>query len=156
MVSSFICITNGNPALKKALHLIDVFSISTGAMISSGLFVLPGLAFAKAGPAMILAYLLAALLIIPSMLAKAELSTAMPKSGGTYFFIDRSLGPVLGTFGGLANWFSLSMKSAFALVGIGAFAVLAVPNITPMQIKLIAVSACALFTIFNILLNFFW
>jgi len=120
-------------------------------MISSGLFVLPGLAYAKAGPAMILAYLLAALLIIPSMLAKAELATAMPKSGGTYFFIDRSLGPVLGTFGGLANWFSLSLKSAFALVGIGAFAVLINPDLSAIQIKMIAVSACVLFTIFNIL-----
>ena len=136
--------------LKKVLGLTDVFAISTGAMISSGLFVLPGLAFAKAGPAMILSYLLAAVLIIPSLLAKAELSTAMPKSGGTYFFIDRSLGPVLGTFGGFANWFSLSLKSAFALVGIGAFAVLIKPDITPVQIKWISVSACLLFMIMNI------
>jgi amino acid transporter/mannitol/fructose-specific phosphotransferase system IIA component (Ntr-type) len=137
--------------LKKELNLLHVFSISTGAMISSGLFVLPGLAFAKAGPSMIVAYLLAAMLIIPSMLAKAELSTAMPKAGGTYFYIERSLGPVLGTFGGFANWFSLSLKSAFALVGIGAFARLIVPDIPLMQIKLIAVSACILFTIFNLL-----
>jgi len=137
--------------LKKDLNLLHVFSIGTGAMISSGLFVLPGLAFAMAGPAMILAYLLAAVLIIPSMLAKAELSTAMPKAGGTYFFIERSLGSALGTFGGFANWFSLSLKSAFALVGIGAFATLLVPHVTQMQIKLIAVAACVLFTLFNIL-----
>jgi amino acid transporter/mannitol/fructose-specific phosphotransferase system IIA component (Ntr-type) len=100
---------------------------------------------------MILAYLLAALLIVPSMLAKAELSTAMPKAGGTYFFIDRSLGPVLGIFGGFANWFSLSFKSAFALIGIGAFAVLVKPDITPIEIKLIAVTACVVFTILNLL-----
>jgi amino acid transporter/mannitol/fructose-specific phosphotransferase system IIA component (Ntr-type) len=137
--------------LKKELNLIDVFAISTGAMISSGLFVLPGIAYAQAGPAMILAYLLAALLIVPSMLAKAELSTAMPKAGGTYFFIDRSLGPVLGIFGGFANWFSLSFKSAFALIGIGAFAVLVKPDITPIEIKLIAVTACVVFTILNLL-----
>jgi len=136
--------------LKRVLGLTDVFAISSGAMISSGLFILPGLAFAKAGPAMILAYMLAALLIIPSLMAKAELSTAMPRSGGTYFFIDRSLGPVLGTFGGFANWFSLSMKSAFALVGIGAFAVLIKPDVTPVQIKIIAVSACLVFTLLNI------
>ena len=137
--------------LKKDLNLLHVFSIGTGAMISSGLFVLPGLAFAMAGPAMILAYLLAAILIIPSMLAKAELSTAMPKAGGTYFFIERSLGSALGTFGGFANWFSLSLKSAFALVGIGAFATLLMPHVTQMQIKLIAVTACVLFTLFNLL-----
>ena len=108
---------------------MDVFCISTGAMISSGIFVLPGIAYAKSGPAMILAYMLAAILIIPSMLAKAELATAMPKAGGVYFYIDRSLGPWWGIFGGFASWFSLSFKSAFALIGMGAFAVLIYPDI---------------------------
>lgn len=136
---------------KRQLNLLDVFCISTGAMISSGLFVLPGIAFAKSGPAMILAYLLAAVLIIPSMFAKAELATAMPKAGGIYFFIDRSLGPWLGIFGGFANWFSLSFKSAFALVGMGAFAVLIFPDINIIQIKIIAVIICLVFALTNIL-----
>ena len=57
-------------------------------MISSGLFVLPGIAFAKAGPAVIISYGLASLIVIPAFLSKAELSTAMPKAGGTYFFIN--------------------------------------------------------------------
>ena len=114
--------------LKKDLGLIDVFCIASGAMISTGLFVLPGLAFAKSGPAVILAYGLASLLIIPSVLAKAELSTAMPKAGGDYFFIDRSMGPVMGTIGGFAAWFSIAFKSAFALVGIGLFAMLFNPG----------------------------
>ena len=136
--------------LRKVLNLSDVFAFSTGAMISSGLFVLPGLAYAKAGPAMILSYLLAAVLIVPSLLAKAELSTAMPKSGGTYFFVDRSLGPVMGTFSGFANWFSLSLKSAFALVGIGAFAALIKADLSPDQIKWIAVGTCIIFTTLNL------
>ena len=32
-------------SLKKELGLLDVFCVATGAMISSGLFILPGLAF---------------------------------------------------------------------------------------------------------------
>ena len=99
---------------------------------------------------MILAYVLAAILIIPTMLAKSELSTAMPKSGGTYFFIDRSLGAMLGVFGGFANWFSVSFKSAFALIGLGSFAILLYPDITILQIKIIAVIVCILFTFLNI------
>ena len=52
-----------NPTtLPRRLGFWDVFCIASGAMISSGLFVLPGLAFAKAGPAMILAYALAAVM----------------------------------------------------------------------------------------------
>lgn len=120
-------------------------------MISSGLFVLPGLAFTKAGPALILSYFLAALLVVPAMLAKAELSTAMPKAGGTYFFIERSLGGAFGTFGGMASWFSLSLKSAFALVGMAAFVELIHPSLTPTQMKVIAVGFCLFFTVLNIL-----
>jgi basic amino acid/polyamine antiporter, APA family len=138
------------PKTKKELKLLDVFAISSGAMISSGIFVLPGFAFSQSGPSMILAYMLAALLIFPTMLAKAELSTAMPRSGGTYFFIDRSMGPLGGIFGGFANWFSLSFKSAFALIGLGSFAVLIFPEISTLQIKIIAVAVCLLFTLFNI------
>ena len=73
--------------LQKQLGLLDVFSVAAGAMISSGLFVLPAIAFAKAGPAIILSYLFASILVLPTVLSKAELSTAMPRAGGTYFFV---------------------------------------------------------------------
>jgi len=76
--------------------------------------------------------------------------TAMPKAGGTYFFIDRSMGPMMGTIGGFAAWFSLAFKSAFALVGIGVFAILLNPGFTEIQIKSIAVFFCIVFTIINI------
>ena len=128
--------------LKRDLGLVDIFCIASGAMISSGLFILPGLAFAKAGPAVILSYGIASLLVIPAVLSKAELATAMPKAGGTYFFIDRSLGPLIGTTGGFAAWFSLAFKSAFALIGIGIFTVLVSPVLTEFHTKLIAVIFC--------------
>jgi len=137
--------------LKKELGLLDVFCIASGAMISSGLFILPALAFAKTGPAVVLSYLLAGLLVLPAMLAKAELATAMPKAGGTYFFIERSMGTSMGTIGGLASWFSLSLKSAFALIGIGLFATLIDPTITQVQIKWIAVGCCIFFMLINII-----
>ena len=80
--------------LKRELGLLDIFCIASGAMISSGLFVLPGLAYAKSGPAMILSYGFASVLIIPALFSLAELSSAMPKAGGLHFFIDRSMGAV--------------------------------------------------------------
>jgi basic amino acid/polyamine antiporter, APA family len=136
--------------LKKELNLLEVFSIAAGAMISSGLFILPGLIYFKSGPAVILAYLIAGILVIPSLLSKSELVTAMPKSGGTYFFINRSMGGGFGTLAGISAWFSLAFKSAFALVGIGAFASIIYPEITIMQIKIIAVAFLILFTIINL------
>ena len=58
--------------LKKELGLFDVFAVSTGAMFSSGFFLLPGLAAQYTGPSVILAYLLAGVLIMPSMFSVIE------------------------------------------------------------------------------------
>ncbi len=136
--------------MKKELGLSAVFCIAAGAMISSGLFVLPGIAFAKAGPAIVLSYALAGLLVIPAMLSQAELATAMPKAGGTYFFVERSLGPLLGTVAGLLNWLSLALKAAFALVGIGALATLLFPELGAWGIKVIAITGCLFFAGVNV------
>ena len=99
------------PQLKKQLGLLDVFAVAAGAMISSGLFVLPYIAYRKAGPAVILSYLFASILIMPSTLCQAELATAMPKAGGTYFYVERSLGSFCGLFTGFANCSILSSES---------------------------------------------
>jgi len=136
--------------LQKQIGLAGVFCIAAGAMISSGLFVLPAIAFAKVGPAVILSYMLAGFLVIPTMFAKAELLTAMPKAGGDYFYISRSMGVANGFLGGVSNWFSLSCKSAFALVGIGAFASLIYPQITEMQMDIISALFCVIFTVVNL------
>ena len=136
--------------LKKQLGFKAVFSISSGAMISSGLFVLPSIVYADIGPSVIAAYFLAALFVIPAMFAKTELATAMPKSGGVYFYIYRSLGPLFGTFAGFASWFSLGLKSAFALVGIGIFLEPLIPVYSPMMVKVIAVGFTLIFTALNI------
>ena len=87
---------NEGHRLKKELSLLDVYVIALGPMLSSGFFLLPGLAAAKTGPSVVLAYFLAGLLVLPAMLSKAELATAMPRAGGTYYFLDRSLGTVGG------------------------------------------------------------
>jgi basic amino acid/polyamine antiporter, APA family len=119
-------VSNGNSSgeagrLEKQLGLLDVYSICTGAMFASGFFLLPGIAAANAGPSVVLAYFVSSLLMVPAMYSIAELSSAMPRAAGTYFFIHRSMGPLAGTIGGLGAWVVLVAKSAFALVGMGAY-----------------------------------
>ena len=133
--------------LKKGLTLLDIFCIATGAMISSGLFILPGLAYAKAGPAVIISYLLAGVLCIPTLLSKAELTTAMPKAGGDYFYIMRGFGSLFGTMAGFSSWFSLSLKGTFALIGMGAY----LSIITHMPIHIIALICCFFFILLNLI-----
>lgn len=104
--------------LLKTLGLLDIFCIATGAMISSGIFILPGVAFEKMGPAMILGYLLAGIFACLGSLATIELATAMPLAGGIYYYTERSLGPLAGTISGLLNWSAIALKSSFAIFGM--------------------------------------
>ncbi len=133
--------------LRKGLGLLDVFCIASGAMISSGLFILPGIATAKVGPALFLSYILASLIAVPTVFSKAELVTAMPKAGGDYFYISRSMGSVAGVIGGLSSWFSLSLKASFALIGMAAY----VKLITPFGIKAAALGLCLVFVALNLI-----
>ena len=135
------------PALKKELGLADVFAICAGAMFSSGFFLLPGLAAAQTGSSVHWAYGAAAILILPAMLSKAELATAMPRSGGTYFYVDRALGPAAGTVGGLGTWVALVLKTSFALIGMGAYLAL----LFELPIKAVAIVLTGAFTVVNLI-----
>lgn len=132
--------------LKKSLTLYDVFAISTGAMFSSGFFLLPGIAAAQTGPSVILAYLVAGIMILPAMLSKAELTSAMPKAGGSYYFIERAMGPLMGTIGGLGTWLSLVFKTAFALIGMGAYLAIFVE----LPVKPLAIALTVAFMALNV------
>ncbi len=145
--------------LKKELGLMDVFCLASGAMISSGLFVLPAIIYAMTGPAVVLVYFAAGLLMLPAVLSQAELVTAMPKAGGTYFFVNRSLGTAFGFFAGLSNWFFITAKSAFAIAGIAVFVryILEINNLIPdnsfvanVITKGVSVGFCVFFMILNI------
>ncbi len=65
---------------------------------------------AEAGPAVIVAFVIAAILVVPAALSIAELGTAMPEAGGDYVFIERGLGPSFGTIAGLGTWLMLMLK----------------------------------------------
>lgn len=111
----------GASSLDRELGLPEVYAVTAGATLSSGFFLLPGLAATEAGSGIVLAYLLAPLLLMPAMLCLVELMTAMPRAGGLYYFLDRSMGPLVGTVGGLGTWIVLVLKIAFVLVGMGAY-----------------------------------
>ena len=133
--------------LTRSLGLRHVFALSTGAMLSSGLFLLPGLAASKAGPAAVVAYLLAGVLAVPAMLSVSELATALPKAGGAYYFLERALGPAVGTVAGFGTWLSLVLKDAFAMVGMSAYLVL----ILDVDATKLALVLIALFTLVNVI-----
>ena len=128
--------------LKKQLTLLNVYAIVVGATLGDGLFLLPGIATQQAGPAVVLCYLIAVLPLIPAMFSVVELSTAMPRAGGVYYFIDRSTHPLLGTIGGLGTWCALILKISLALIGMGVYINLFFPD---MPFTLLAACLALLF-----------
>lgn len=131
------------------LTLGAVVAISVSAMLGSGIFVLPGLAAAMTGPSVWLAYVAAGFCVLPAAFAKSELATAMPTSGGTYVYVERTFGPLVGTILGFGLWLSLLLKSAFALVGFGAY--LAVLASVPLrETAIVLLSAIAVLNVLGV------
>jgi amino acid transporter len=132
--------------LERDLGLPSVTAISIGAMVGSGIFILPGLAMKMAGPAVIFAYFLAGVLVLPAALSKSEMATAMPEAGGTYLYIERAMGPLFGTIAGVGTWFSLTFKGALALVGGAPYLVL----LFDLPVTPVALTVATLLIILNI------
>ncbi|MEZ3164939.1 amino acid permease [Halorubrum sp. RMP-47] len=132
--------------LERDLGLPAVTAISIGAMVGSGIFILPGLAMKMAGPAVVFAYFLAGVLVLPAALSKSEMATAMPEAGGTYLYIERAMGPLFGTIAGIGTWFSLTFKGALALVGGAPYLVL----LFDLPVTPVALTVAALLIVLNI------
>lgn len=142
--------------LERSLGLLDVISISMGSMIGSGIFILPGVAFLEVGtPSVVLAFLISGVLTIPTALSAAEMSTAMPESGGSYLYIQKGMGPLLGTIAGIGNWLVLNFKTALALIGGIPYLIFIFPIVDEINllgfepIVILSVFLTVLFTFIN-------
>ena len=135
--------------LQRDLGLASTTAIAIGAMVGAGIFILPGIAYPLAGPAVVLAYLIAGLLVLPAVLSAAEMATAMPEDGGSYVYVERGMGPVIGTIAGIGNWFMLSFKGSLALIGGVPYLVFVAPTLAEYIIP-IALGLAVVFTIVNL------
>ncbi|MFP5019650.1 GABA permease [Pseudonocardia phyllosphaerae] len=92
--------------LSAGLRQRHVTMISIAGVIGAGLFIGSGSAIAKAGPAVLLAYLLAGTLVVLVMRMLGEMAAAHPDSGSFSTYADRAIGPWAGfTVGWLYWWF---------------------------------------------------
>lgn len=79
--------------LKRELGLLELVLLSVGGMVGAAIFVFPGATGQIAGPASILAWLTAGLLMALLALCYTELALAFPKAGGPAVFPYETLGP---------------------------------------------------------------
>lgn len=107
--------------LKRTMGVTAATAIGVGTMVGAGIFIFPGIAGGYAGPAAIISFLIGGLIAVIVASCTSELASAMPKSGGGYFFISRAFGPLWGTLIGIAQWIGLVFASAFYLMGFSDY-----------------------------------
>ena len=92
--------------LSQGLQNRHVTMLSIAGAIGAGLFVGSGHAIAEAGPAVMISYLVAGLLVVLVMRMLAEMAVAQPDSGSFSTYADRAIGHWAGfTIGWLYWWF---------------------------------------------------
>lgn len=107
--------------LAKDLGLLAALTIGVGTMIGAGIFVLPGPAAEVAGPIVALSFVIGGGISLFTAMSASELGTAMPKAGGSYYYVNHALGPLFGTVAGMGNWMGLAFASAFYALGFGSY-----------------------------------
>ena len=143
--------------LAKDLGPLAALTIGVGTMIGAGIFVLPGEAILNAGSMAAVAFVLGGIIAMFTALSASELGTAMPRSGGAYYYVNHALGPLFGSVAGWANWLGLAFASAFYMVGFGRyiariFGLSGSVGLGPVSItvvKLVALAGGAFFVLIN-------
>jgi APA family basic amino acid/polyamine antiporter len=107
--------------LARDLGFLEAYTIGLGTMIGAGIFVLPSLAAEQAGPASMVSFFIGGLISLLAALSLSELATGMPKAGGSYYYVNRALGPFFGSIVGLGMWAGLTFASAFYMIGFGQY-----------------------------------
>ncbi|MFZ0636191.1 MAG: amino acid permease [Candidatus Acidiferrales bacterium] len=86
----------GEHSLKRALGPTNLISLGIGAIIGTGIFVLTGAAAAQyAGPAIVLAFILAGIACVFAGLCYAEFAAMIPVAGSAYTYGYATLGEII-------------------------------------------------------------
>ena len=99
--------------------------LGLGSILGTGVFVSIGIAAGVAGPAVVLAIALAALVATFNGLSSAQLAANHPVSGGTYEYGHRYLNPTLGFVAGWTFLLAKSASAATAALGFAGYALAA-------------------------------
>ena len=149
--------------LVRSLSLLDIIMVGVAAMIGGSIFVLTGTAIGFAGSAVIIAFIINAIITLFTAMAYAELGSAMPEAGGGYLWVREGLPRPNAFISGWMAWFAHIVAGSLYAVSFASFlsSLLKMTHvidnnnhalfgiIIPFD-KLIAVASIAAFTYINI------
>ena len=106
--------------LKRAVGPVSLTALGVGAIIGTGIFVVVGEGLGRAGPAVILSFLLAAVICMFSALSYAELASSIPVAGSAYTYAYATLGEIVAWVIGWDLILEYGVSVAAIAVGWGA------------------------------------
>ncbi|MFC9550119.1 amino acid permease [Rhodococcus sp. NPDC056960] len=107
--------------LKRSMGLVHLTALSIGASLGTGIFVILGEATPKAGPAVVLAFVLAAFTALFSALSYAELAGSIPVSGSSYSYTYATMGELFAWICGWCLMLEYGVSVAAVAVGWGEY-----------------------------------
>ena len=143
--ASVIAPTSASVSLERGLKTRHLTMMGLGSAIGAGLFLGTGVGIAAAGPAVIIAYLIAGAITVCIMQMLAEMVAARPSSGTFSTYAEQALGPWAGFAIGWLYWFMMIMIMAVEITGASAI-IAAWFGISPWIPALVAI---VVFTVIN-------
>jgi APA family basic amino acid/polyamine antiporter len=111
----------GTAKRTEGLSILAAIAFAVGNMVGAGVFVLSGLLVDTAGPSAVLSFLICGVIVTFSGLSYAAMASIYPEDGGGYLYAKRMLGPYPGFLAGWAMYISVSIATAFVLLGFGIY-----------------------------------
>lgn len=152
--------------LKRGLNLLDATTLVVGSMIGSGIFIAPSLManYVQTPGLIILLWLVGGVFTVFGSLSYAELSAAMPRSGGQYVFLREAFTPLLAFLYGwtlflvIQSGFIAAVAVAFAkYLGVfitnlsESYIILELGKFTINSAQVIAILSIIILTIINVI-----
>ncbi|MCB7465675.1 amino acid permease [Lactiplantibacillus plantarum] len=107
---------------ERTLSAVDLIALGIGAVIGTGIFILPGtVAATKAGPGIILSFVSAAIVCAVAAMCYAEFASVLPIAGSAYSYGNIVYGEMIGWIIGWALVLEYVLAVATVAVGWAAY-----------------------------------
>lgn len=137
--------------LERTLTEKDLFFLSIGAIASSGIFIIPGLAAREAGVLSIGVWFFIGVMAILMSMCIAELASMYPEAGGIYTYTKKAFGKFVGFLVGwsmwVISWITIAMLISACISQYYSYLF----PISPLNAKLLSIALLCLLTFFNYL-----
>lgn len=130
-------------ALRPGLRTRHLTMMGLGSAIGAGLFLGSGVGVATAGPAVLVSYALAGVLVILVTRMLAEMASAMPSSGSFSVYAEAALGRWAGFTLGWVYWFTLVMVLGAEITGVARIVTGWLPGVPQWAVALVFVALFA-------------